>query len=253
MAEAEVSSLVALVSLYPSTVAAEFTLGSLTVCDPRLPVDHPYRWAVSRAANAANQSVEDGVSYVETVLVDRWWRFLTRLSTSGRRRTGRASSVSARLRPTRVVFLNRFVTECRAFATGLVDGIGEADEGGKESAEARLEKKPPTGRSAVRTPAARGEINAIRLDVALEAPTIVVPRSTGDTSLALELDMGSLAVKNTLEKVVRRPPRGWLTGWPSDSPASASTWSGTATTTEEQRDEEGRDEALRALQIARRS
>ena len=45
-----------------------------------------------------------------------------------------------------------------------------------------------------------GKINAIRLDVALEAPTIVVPRSTGDTSLALELDMGSLAAKNTLEK-----------------------------------------------------
>ena len=42
--------------------------------------------------------------------------------------------------------------------------------------------------------------------------------------------------------------RGWLTGWPSDSPASASTWSGTATTATEERDEEGRDEALRALQ-----
>ena len=70
LAEAEVSSLVALVSLYPSTVAAEFTLGSLTVCDPRLPVDHPYRWAVrAAAANAANAvGLEDGVSYVSS-----WW------------------------------------------------------------------------------------------------------------------------------------------------------------------------------------
>ena len=47
VAEARVSHLVANVSLYPSTLAAKFTLGSLTVCDPRLPATHPYRWAVS--------------------------------------------------------------------------------------------------------------------------------------------------------------------------------------------------------------
>ena len=47
VAEARVSNLVANVSLYPSTLAAKFTLGALTVCDPRLPATHPYRWAVS--------------------------------------------------------------------------------------------------------------------------------------------------------------------------------------------------------------
>ena len=191
VAAAEVSSLVALVSLYPSTVAAEFTLGSLTVCDPRLPVDHPYRWAV-RAANAANTVTRDAAEAVPPLVEVSYETFDV-----GTEADGASSSVSARLRPTRVVFLNRLVTECRAFVTGLVDGIGEADEGGKESAPAKAADGEVGGSNPGR---GGGEVNAVRLDVALEAPTIVVPRSTGDTSLALELDMGSLAAKNTLEK-----------------------------------------------------
>ena len=38
----------------------------------------------------------------------------------------------------------------------------------------------------------------MRLDIAMDAPVIVVPRLTSDVSLALELDMGALGAKNAL-------------------------------------------------------
>ena len=40
------------------------------------------------------------------------------------------------------------------------------------------------------------QANRIRLDVQLDAPVVVVPRSTSNTTQALELDMGALSAKN---------------------------------------------------------
>ena len=205
VAEARVSHLVANVSLYPSTLAAKFTLGSLTMCDPRLPATHPYRWAVSgggsnvgsdsRILPDSSADASDSLPLVEVAY---------ETFDPGAEHDGATASASARLRPTRVVLLNRFIAEGKAFVAGLTDAIAAIDKSDHASVNAgnagSVSKETESNDA---TKPTRGTpVHAIRLDVALEAPTIVVPRATWDTSVALELDFGSLVAKNSLSKRV---------------------------------------------------
>ena len=205
VAEARVSHLVANVSLYPSTLAAKFTLGSLTMCDPRLPATHPYRWAVSgggsnvgsdsRILPDSSADASDSLPLVEVAY---------ETFDPGAEHDGATASASARLRPTRVVLLNRFIAEGKAFVAGLTDAIAAIDKSDHASVNAgnagSVSKETESNDA---TKPTRGTpVHAIRLDVALEAPTIVVPRATLDTSVALELDFGSLVAKNSLSKRV---------------------------------------------------
>ena len=206
VAEARVSHLVANVSLYPSTLAAKFTLGSLTMCDPRLPATHPYRWAVSgggsnvgsgdsRIFPDSSADASDSPPLVEVAY---------ETFDPGAEHDGATASASARLRPTRVVLLNRFIAEGKAFVAGLTDAIAAIDKSDHASVNAgnagSVSKETESNDA---TKPTRGTpVHAIRLDVALEAPTIVVPRATLDTSVALELDFGSLVAKNSLSKRV---------------------------------------------------
>ena len=205
VAEARVSHLVANVSLYPSTLAAKFTLGALTVCDPRLPATHPYRWAVSgggsnvgsdsRILPDSSADASDSLPLVEVAY---------ETFDPGAEHDGATASASARLRPTRVVLLNRFIAEGKAFVAGLTDAIAAIDKSDHASVNAgnagSVSKETESNDA---TKPTRGTpVHAIRLDVALEAPTIVVPRATLDTSVALELDFGSLVAKNSLSKRV---------------------------------------------------
>ena len=205
VAEARVSHLVANVSLYPSTLAAKFTLGSLTMCDPRLPATHPYRWAVSgggsnvgsdsRILPDSSADASDSLPLVEVAY---------ETFDPGAEHDGATASASARLRPTRVVLLNRFIAEGKAFVAGLTDAIAAIDKSDHASVNAgnagSVSKETESNDA---TKPTRGTpVHAIRLDVALEAPTIVVPRATWDTSVALELDFGSLVAKNLLSKRV---------------------------------------------------
>ena len=206
VAEARVSHLVANVSLYPSTLAAKFTLGALTVCDPRLPATHPYRWAVrgcgsnvgsgsdSRILPDSSADVSDSPPLVEVAY---------ETFDPGAEHDGATASASARLRPTRVVFLNRFIAEGKAFVAGLTDAIAAIDKSEDASGKSSGSVSKETGLNDATSSPTRGTpVHAIRLDVALEAPTIVVPRATWDTSVALELDFGSLVAKNSLSKRV---------------------------------------------------
>ena len=206
VAEARVSHLVANVSLYPSTLAAKFTLGALTVCDPRLPATHPYRWAVrgggsnvgsgsdSRILPDSSADVSDSPPLVEVAY---------ETFDPGAEHDGATASASARLRPTRVVFLNRFIAEGKAFVAGLTDAIAAIDKSEDASGKSSGSFSKETGLNDATSSPTRGTpVHAIRLDVALEAPTIVVPRATWDTSVALELDFGSLVAKNSLSKRV---------------------------------------------------
>ena len=204
VAEARVSHLVANVSLYPSTLAAKFTLGALTVCDPRLPATHPYRWAVSgggsnvgsgdsRIFPDSSADASDSPPLVEVAY---------ETFDPGAEHDGATASASARLRPTRVVFLNRFIAEGKAFVAGLTDAIAAIDKSDDASVNAGRDSKETGSNDATSSPTRGTPVHAIRLDVALEAPTIVVPRATWDTSVALELDFGSLVAKNSLSKRV---------------------------------------------------
>ena len=217
VAEARVSHLVANVSLYPSTLAAKFTLGSLTVCDPRLPATHPYRWAVrgggsnvggdSRTLPDSSGILPDSSANASTSppLVEVAYETFD----PGAEHDGATASASARLRPTRVVFLNRFIAEGKAFVAGLTDAIAAIDKSEDASGKSSGSVSKETGLNDATSSPTRGTpVHAIRLDVALEAPTIVVPRATWDTSVALELDFGSLVAKNSLSKRVLSPGGG---------------------------------------------
>ena len=120
----------------------------------------------------------------------------------GAEHDGATASASARLRPTRVVFLNRFIAEGKSFVAGLTDAIAAIDKSEDTSANAGSVSKETGLNDATSSPTRGTPVHAIRLDVALEAPTIVVPRATWDTSVALELDFGSLVAKNSLSKRV---------------------------------------------------
>ena len=205
VAEARVSHLVANVSLYPSTLAAKFTLGALTVCDPRLPATHPYRWAV-RGGGSNFGSGDSGVILPDSSADASTSPPLVEVAYEtfdpGAEHDGATVSASARLRPTRVVFLNRFIAEGKAFVAGLTDAIAATDKSEDASANAESVSKEIGLNDATSSPTRGTPVHAIRLDVALEAPTIVVPRATWDTSVALELDFGSLVAKNSLSKRV---------------------------------------------------
>ena len=120
----------------------------------------------------------------------------------GAEHDGATASASARLRPTRVVFLNRFIAEGKSFVAGLTEAIAAIDKSKDASVNAGSVSKETGLNDATSSPTRGTPVHAIRLDVALEAPTIVVPRATWDTSVALELDFGSLVAKNSLSKRV---------------------------------------------------
>ena len=210
VAEARVSNLVANVSLYPSTLAAKFTLGALTVCDPRLPATHPYRWAVSGGGSNVggdSRTLPDSSGILPDSSADAsdsppLVEVAYETFDPGAEHDGATASASARLRPTRVVFLNRFIAEGKAFVAGLTDAIAAIDKSEDASANAGSVSKETGSNDATSSPTRGTPVHAIRLDVALEAPTIVVPRATWDTSVALELDFGSLVAKNSLSKRV---------------------------------------------------
>ena len=203
IAEARVSHLVANVSLYPSTLAAKFTLGALTVCDPRLPATHPYRWAVSGGgSNDASDSRTLPDSSADASGSMPLVEVAYETFDPGAEHDGATASASARLRPTRVVFLNRFIAEGKAFVAGLTEAIAAIDKSKDASVNAGSVSKEIGSNDAASSPTRGTPVHAIRLDVALEAPTIVVPRATSDTSAALELDFGSLVAKNSLSKRV---------------------------------------------------
>ena len=210
VAEARVSHLVANVSLYPSTLAAKFTLGALTVCDPRLPATHPYRWAVRGGGSNVggdSRTLPDSSGILPDSSADAsdsppLVEVAYETFDPGAEHDGATASASARLRPTRVVFLNRFIAEGKAFVAGLTDAIAAIDKSEDASANAGSVSKETGSNDATSSPTRGTPVHAIRLDVALEAPTIVVPRATWDTSVALELDFGSLVAKNSLSKRV---------------------------------------------------
>ena len=203
VAEARVSHLVANVSLYPSTLAAKFTLGCLDGVRPEVTGDAPVQvggeWAAvqtgsdSRTLPDSSADASDSPPLVEVAY---------ETFDPGAEHDGATASASARLRPTRVVFLNRFIAEGKSFVAGLTDAIAAIDKSEDASANAGSVSKETGLNDATSSPTRGTPVHAIRLDVALEAPTIVVPRATWDTSVALELDFGSLVAKNSLSKRV---------------------------------------------------
>ena len=192
VAEAKIADTRAAVSLFPSTMRAEASIGSLDVIDPRLPESHPYRRIVRAATDASRTP--------DALVVAKWETF-----DPGEEADGATASAFARVESLRVVFLNRLVAECASYVDGLSRATAKRadsndDSSGREDGRS-TPRSAPTSPGVVAEDDAQvskstSQANRIRLDVQLDAPVVVVPRSTSNTTQALELDMGALSAKN---------------------------------------------------------
>ena len=175
---------------------AEASIGSLDVIDPRLPESHPYRRIVRAATDASRTP--------DALVVAKWEAF-----DPGEEADGATASAFARVESLRVVFLNRLVAECASYVDGLSRATAKRADSNDDSSGREDGRSTPrsTPRSAPTSPGVVAEddaqvskstsqANRIRLDVQLDAPVVVVPRSTSNTTQALELDMGALSAKN---------------------------------------------------------
>ena len=106
VAEAKIVDTRAAVSLFPSTMRAEASIGSLDVIDPRLPESHPYRRIVRAATDASRTP--------DALVVAKWETF-----DPGEEADGATALAFARVESLRVVFLNRLVAECASYVDGL--------------------------------------------------------------------------------------------------------------------------------------
>ena len=179
--EAKITDMDAALTLYPSTTKVEASMGTLRVTDPRLPPAHPYRYIVNPSRGGIDSDASAGSSLV-TASYESF--------DEGEQADGALSSVAANVASLRVVFLYRLVTEISDFFDGLSVAIA-APAASSSSSKATTASSSSTSSST--SPSA-----AMRLDIAMDAPVIVVPRLTSDVSLALELDMGALGAKNAL-------------------------------------------------------
>ena len=204
VADARAESLRAELVLYPSTMRFRASMGSLRVADPRLPVDHPCR-VVVRAAAAEHAELDSPGK--KKRLVDASWETFDEGEAADRA----DAAAFARVSSLRVVYLARFVAECASFADGLRQAIAEENteektealSGDASDAENVVENggsaRDASASAASGASAAPGARRRVRVDVALAAPVLVLPRGTHDISRSVEIDMGALEAKNAFE------------------------------------------------------
>ena len=163
--------------------------------DPRLAPTHPYR-VVARPIENDDEKNDPKRNENAPLVVVAWETFDAEDEADGA-----SASAFARLASLRVVFLNRFVAECGAYFSGIAFFEATKNARANASASARSRTPPGSDESSSRhdapEPSARRDLPAkappppapprgfVRLDVALAAPTVVIPRRTSDASRAL--------------------------------------------------------------------
>jgi len=206
VADARINGLCAELVLFPSTMRASANLGSLAVVDPRLPVGHPCR-VVVRAADESGlttNETETETDRTEKPLVSVSWETFD----PDEAPDGADASVFARVNSLRAVYLSRFVSECSSFVDGYVEAAGTSGDTRGTEGEGVLgqETNDPKPKPKPKPQTQNSAPSKIRIDVALAAPVIVVPRGTHDFGCSVEVDMGSLSAKNAF--VVRDTTNG---------------------------------------------
>ncbi|XP_057809782.1 uncharacterized protein LOC131024279 [Salvia miltiorrhiza] len=158
--------------VHPSSLSIEGTLGNLRVCDLSLGPDHWWGWL----CDLRNQEAESLVQFN-----------FTSYSVGDDDYEGYDFSLSGRLSAVRIVFLYRFVQEITAYLMELApprpeEAIKLVDK--VAGIEWLIQKYEVDGAS------------AIKLDLMLDNPIIVVPRNSL-TKDFIQLDLGLLRIKNT--------------------------------------------------------
>ncbi|KAG8370579.1 hypothetical protein BUALT_Bualt14G0131800 [Buddleja alternifolia] len=160
------------IKVHPSSNSIEGTLGNFRMCDLSLGSDHCWGWL----CDLRNQEAESLIEFT-----------FNSYSIEDDDYEGYDYSLSGRLSAVRIVFLYRFVQEVTAYfmelatphteeAIKLVDKVG--------GIEWLIQKYEVDGASAV------------KLDLSLDTPIIVVPRNSHSKDF-MQLDLGHLRIKNS--------------------------------------------------------
>ncbi|XP_068666865.1 uncharacterized protein [Aristolochia californica] len=161
------------VKVHPSSLSIEGSLGNLRLCDMSLGKDHPWGWL----CDIRNQGVESLIKFT-----------FQSYSMEDDDYEGHDYSLHGRLSAVRIVFLYRFVQEITTYFMELAtphteEAIKFVDKvGGFEWLIQRYEIEGAP---------------ALKLDLYLETPTIIVPRNSRSRDF-MQLDLGQLHVKNSV-------------------------------------------------------
>ncbi|KAG9136747.1 hypothetical protein Leryth_004514 [Lithospermum erythrorhizon] len=162
------------IKVHPSSLAIEGTLGNFRLCDLSLGSDHCWGWL----CDIRNQGAESLIEFV-----------FKSYSTEDDDYEGYEYSLTGRLSAVRIVFLYRFIQEVTAYFMELAtphteEAIKLVDK--VRGIEWLIEKYEIDGAT------------AIKLDLALDTPIIVVPKNSMSKDF-MQLDLGHLRVKNELQ------------------------------------------------------
>ncbi|KAG9452487.1 hypothetical protein H6P81_005391 [Aristolochia fimbriata] len=172
------TNLLADIKVFPSSFGIKASLGNLKVSDDSLPDIHPYFWV-------CDMRNPKGRSFVELDF--------TSYSIDDEDYNGYDYSLSGQLSEVRIVYLNRFVQEVISYFMGLASG----------NSKSRVKLKDHVNNSEKWfTTAEIDGSPALKLDLSLKKPIIVMPRRT-DSLDYLELDVVHITVQNTFQ---------WLSG-----------------------------------------
>ncbi|XVF52445.1 hypothetical protein PTKIN_Ptkin05aG0018700 [Pterospermum kingtungense] len=170
------------IKVFPSSFSINAALGNLRISDDSLPSNHMYFWI-------CDMRDPGGTSFVELVF--------TSFSNDDEDYEGYDYSLFGQLSEVRIVYLNRFVQEVISYFMGLVP---------KDSKDVVKLKDQVTNSEKWFTTSEIEGSPALRLDLSLRKPIILMPRRT-DSLDYLKLDVVHITVQNTFQ---------WFSGSKSD-------------------------------------
>ncbi|CAI9095544.1 OLC1v1031527C1 [Oldenlandia corymbosa var. corymbosa] len=161
------------IKVFPSSFAIKASLGNLRISDDSLHNNHIYFWA-------CDMRDPGGSSFVELIFCS--------FNPDDEDYDGYDYSLTGQLSEVRIIYLNRFIQEVISYFMGLVpsneiDVIKVKEQGAdtEKSTKNAIDGSP-----------------AVRLDVSLRKPIILMPRRT-DSLEYLKLDIVQITVQNTFQ------------------------------------------------------
>ncbi|XWS62075.1 hypothetical protein CRYUN_Cryun07bG0179900 [Craigia yunnanensis] len=170
------------IKVFPSSFSINAALGNLRISDDSLTSNHMYFWI-------CDMRDPRGTSFIELVF--------TSFSIDDEDYEGHEYSLFGQLSEVRIVYLNRFVQEVISYFMGLVP---------KDSKDVVKLKDQVTNSEKWFTTSEIEGSPALRLDLSLRKPIILMPRRT-DSLDYLKLDVVQITVQNTFQ---------WFSGSKSD-------------------------------------
>ncbi|XP_050223282.1 uncharacterized protein LOC126673249 [Mercurialis annua] len=160
------------IKVFPSSFSIKAALGNLRISDESLPTHHAYFWI-------CDMRNPGGSSFVQLVF--------TSFSTGDEDYEGYEYSLLGQLSEVRIVYLNRFVQEIVSYFMGLVPN--------NPKGVIKLKDQMTNSEKSFTTSEIEG-LPALKLDLSLSKPIILMPRRT-DSPDYLKLDVVHITIQNT--------------------------------------------------------